>query len=109
MTDLIHQSCQQSCVLLTHDDTEKLLSNIHSDWYINTNGTELCRRFVFSNYYQTLAFINAAAQVAHKQDHHPAISFAYKQCDISYSTHSVGGLSLNDFICAAKTDLIDSI
>jgi 4a-hydroxytetrahydrobiopterin dehydratase len=51
-----------------------------------------------------MAFINVIVQVAHQQDHHPDISFGYNNCTVNYSTHSVGGLSINDFICAAKTN-----
>ena len=106
MTDLIYQQCQRKVKLLDENETEKLLSEIHVDWSIANDNKSIRRSFTLSNYYETLAFINAAAQIAHKQDHHPDISFGYKQCDITYSTHSVGGLSLNDFICAAKIDLI---
>ena len=104
MQNLTDQSCQRKAVLLSNDETRQLAKNIHSDWVVNSDASSISRTFTFSNYYETVAFINAAIQVAHKQDHHPDICFGYKQCEISYSTHSVGGLSLNDFICAAKVD-----
>lgn len=66
----------------------------------------LAKTFTFKNYYETTAFVQAAAWVAHREDHHPDISFGYKQCVIRYSTHSVGGISRNDFICAAKTNAL---
>ena len=57
-----------------------------------------------------MAFINAIAFVIHNEDHHPEITFSYNQCTIKFDTHSVnngkGGLSINDFICAAKVDAI---
>lgn len=62
------------------------------------------RTFTFKNYYHTLAFVNAVAWIAHQEDHHPELSFGYKQCRVRYTTHAVGGLSENDFICAAKVD-----
>lgn len=65
-------------------------------------GAELVRIFSFKNYYRTVAFVNAVAWIAHAEDHHPDIAFGYKTCTIRYRTHSIGGLSENDFICAAK-------
>jgi 4a-hydroxytetrahydrobiopterin dehydratase len=60
--------------------------------------------FQFKNYYETMAFVNAVAWVAHREDHHPDLEVGYNKCTVRYSTHSVGGLSENDFICAAKVD-----
>ena len=51
-----------------------------------------------------MAFVNAVAWIAHKEDHHPDMEVGYNKCRVRYSTHSVGGLSLNDFICASKVD-----
>ena len=64
------------------------------------------KRFDFENYHGTMAFVNAVAWVAHTQDHHPDISFSYNRCTVRFNTHSVGGISLNDFICAAKVDAL---
>lgn len=62
------------------------------------------KSFNFTDYHRTMAFVNAVAWIAHREDHHPDISFGYKRCTLRFSTHSVGGLSLNDFICAAKVN-----
>jgi len=61
----------------------------------------LSRRFDFRNYYETIAFVNLVAWVANREDHHPDLEVGYNRCRVSYSTHFVGGLSKNDFICAA--------
>ncbi len=66
----------------------------------------ISRKFEFKNYYQTLAFVNAVAWVAHTENHHPDMEVSYKNCIVHYSTHSIGGLSENDFICAAKVDAL---
>lgn len=71
-------------------------------WKIDAG--ELCRKFDFENYYQTMAFVNALAWISHAQDHHPDLTVKYNACIVRYSSHSVGGLSENDFICAAKAD-----
>ena len=69
-------------------------------------GDELVRTFTFKNYYHTVAFVNALVYIAHREDHHPEVVFGYKTCTVRYSTHSIGGLSMNDFICAAKINAL---
>lgn len=64
----------------------------------------IVKRFEFKNYYQTIAFVNAVAWIAHSEDHHPDLEVSYRFCRVRYSTHAVGGLSENDFICAAKVE-----
>ena len=67
---------------------------------------EVAKTFKFKNYYETLAFVNATAWVSHREDHHPDLEVGYNQCRVRYSTHSVGGLSENDLICAAKVEAL---
>lgn len=64
------------------------------------------REFRFDNYYATMAFVNAVAWIAHQQDHHPELTVGYNRCIVRYVTHSANGISLNDFICAAKIDAL---
>jgi len=86
------------------EDAEQHISLLDENWKLSENGESISRSFKFKNYYETMAFVNAAALVAHQQDHHPEMTVSYNTCHIQYSTHSIGGLSINDFICAAKTD-----
>jgi 4a-hydroxytetrahydrobiopterin dehydratase len=65
-------------------------------------GGKLTKTFSFKNYYETTALANATFWVSHRQDHHPDIEIAYNKLTIRYDTHSIGGLSENDFICAAR-------
>ena len=62
------------------------------------------KRFDFKDYHHTMAFVNAVAWVAHREDHHPDLLVSYNRCTVRFNTHSVGGISVNDFICAAKVD-----
>jgi 4a-hydroxytetrahydrobiopterin dehydratase len=62
----------------------------------------------FKNYYETLAFVNALAYMVHREDHHPDLHISYNRCEVRYNTHSVNGISENDFISAAKADAIYS-
>jgi 4a-hydroxytetrahydrobiopterin dehydratase len=64
------------------------------------------KMFSFDDYHRTMAFVNAVAWIAHREDHHPEITFGYNRCTLRFSTHSVGGISINDFICAAKVDAL---
>jgi 4a-hydroxytetrahydrobiopterin dehydratase len=70
------------------------------------SGQAIRKTFCFADYYRTLAFVNALAFVAHREDHHPDLGVHYDRCVVRYSTHDVGGLSENDFVCAAKTELL---
>lgn len=66
------------------------------------------KHFDFADYHRTLAFVNAQAFVAHAEDHHPELRVSYSRCTVRFNTHSVGGISINDFICAAKLDALVS-
>ena len=71
-------------------------------------GQEIVKVFTFKNYYETIAFVNEVAFIAHAEDHHPDLEVSYKTCIVRYSTHAIGDLSENDFICAAKVDCLIS-
>ena len=53
-----------------------------------------------------MSFVNALAHIANIEDHHPDLEVGYNYCHVTFTTHAIGGLSENDFVCAAKTDLI---
>ena len=69
----------------------------------------LVKLYPFTNYYQTMAFVNALAWVSHREDHHPDLLVSYNKCRVEYTTHAIGGLSENDFICAAKCDALSRL
>lgn len=107
MTELSKQHCQvfaNGSSALDKSDSEKHLKQLNDNWLLSDDGKAISRTFQFNNYYETMAFANVAAMVAHQQDHHPDMTISYNRCHIVYSTHSIKGLSTNDFICAAKTD-----
>lgn len=76
------------------------------EWKVNSDNKEISRDFKFKNYYHTMAFVNAIAWMAHQENHHPDLEVGYNHCRVRYSTHAIGGLSENDFICAAKVDAL---
>ena len=65
---------------------------------------EISRTFNFKDFYETMGFVNALAFIANRENHHPDLEVGYKTCKARYSSHEVGGLTENDFICAVKID-----
>ncbi len=77
-----------------------------SGWELAKDGKALSKTFRFDDYYRTMSFVNALAHMANREDHHPDLGVHYDRCVVHYSTHDVGGLSENDFICAARADAL---
>ena len=75
-------------------------------WELAEDGHALGKTYRFKDYYRTMSFVNALAHMANREDHHPDLGVHYDRCVVRYSTHDVGGLSENDFICAAKADAL---
>lgn len=96
--------CEGGIDPLTAEQSELLLRALHSDWSISDSGHDIVRTLAFPDYGRTIAFANAVAWIATCEDHHPVLTVSYGSCRISYTTHAIGGLSDNDFICAAKID-----
>lgn len=86
-------------------DVRELLAQVQ-DWSLVEDGHAISKTFLFPDYYHTLSFVNALAHVANRENHHPDLSVHYDRCVVRFSTHDVGGLSENDFICAAKADML---
>ena len=104
---LLKAACRHLTQAASDDEIAAALA-VLSDWAIDDG--KLVRLFWFSDYHQTLAFVNSIAETIHKEDHHPELVVGYNRCEVRYETHSVneakGGLSANDFICAAKIDAV---
>ncbi|HTU67042.1 MAG TPA: 4a-hydroxytetrahydrobiopterin dehydratase [Steroidobacteraceae bacterium] len=102
--------CHGGVSALTKPEAEKMLTRLLSGagdgWKIVEDGKALKREFKFADFYRAMSFVNAVAQVANVEDHHPDIECGWGYARIRYQTHSIGGLHENDFICAAKIDAI---
>jgi len=108
MNDLSRKSCRPcegGATPITLPRAQELMAQV-PDWTLEPSARALLRTFQFKNFYETMAFVNAVAYVAHREDHHPDLSVGYKTCGVRYQTHAIGGLSENDFICAAKIDAL---
>ena len=75
-----------------------------SGWQLHDGAIE--KSFKFENYLETIEFVNALAWVCNTEDHHPDLAVRYDRCVVRFNTHSVGGISINDFVCAAKADAL---
>lgn len=95
------QPCEGGIAALEPATAESLLLSLPG-WKLSEQQIE--KTFNFKNHYETMAFVNAIAWVSHRENHHPELRVGYKDCRVSYSTHAIGGLSENDFICAAKLE-----
>ncbi|WP_243043006.1 4a-hydroxytetrahydrobiopterin dehydratase [Dyella sedimenti] len=75
-------------------------------WQRTDDGKAIVKDFKFPDFHHTLGFINAVGFMANQEDHHPDLKAGYGHCQVLWSTHDVGGLSLNDFICAARVEAL---
>lgn len=82
----------------------ELLKALDPAWSIADDGKSIVRLFEFAGYHRTISFVNAAAWVAEAEGHHPDLEVRYGKVRVLYTTHAIGGLSENDFICAVKID-----
>ena len=105
MTKLAYQHCSPGgqATALSSADIQNYLGEMNG-W--EKVGKEIRKTFGFKNYHETMAFVNASAWVSHHEDHHPDMSVHYNKCVVAYSTHDADGITLNDFICAAKLDAL---
>ena len=78
------------------------------EWELGADGKEIRKEFGFKNFYRTMSFVNAIAHIANTEGHHPDLEVGYSRCLVRYTTHAIGGLSENDFICAARIDALDT-
>lgn len=108
-TDLRHSACQpykKGDKALAHDESKRLLDELKG-WHIASDGKRLVRELVVDNFQTGLALFRKVGEIAEAEDHHPDLHLEkYQNVRIELWTHTVGGLSMNDFIVAAKIDAI---
>ncbi len=99
--------CKKGSAALTGNAIAKLLREVPS-WALSEDQRSIERVFDFENFHETMGFVNAVAWLANRHDHHPDLEVAYGTCKVRFWTHTVDGLSRNDFVCAAQVDeLVD--
>ena len=105
MTPLAKMKCSPGGQAKSLTDEERATYQaMYPNW--EPVGNEIRRTFLFKDYHETIAFVNATAWISHRDDHHPDMSVHYNKCVVTYTTHDAGGVTLNDYICAAKLDAL---
>src|SRR5690349_9103101 len=101
MSNLLHQRCQAieggapMGDAAVHDHLAQL-----SGWHLASGAIE--KTFIFQNFRETISFVNALAWICHTEGHHPELAVSFGRCVVRFASPSLGGVSINDFICAAK-------
>ena len=104
--------CAMTCAPLKGQEHAFPIARIHDwlsalpGWKLGPDNADLRKDFTFSDFAAALAFVNAVGEIAERENHHPDIELGWGRCRVRYSTHDVGGISRNDFICAAKTQAL---
>ena len=106
LTDRKCEPCEGGVTPINRGQATKMMEELDDGWTLDDDGGAIEREFRFSSFSGTMSFVNAVAFVATNEDHHPNVTFSYGFCRVRYWTHAIGGLSDNDFICAAKTDAL---
>lgn len=88
---------------LTDAESDSLLKGL-AGW--QRDGKKIAKEYKLKDHYQTQAFTNAVMWVSHREDHHPDLTVGYNTCRVEFWTHTIEGLSENDFICAAKIEML---
>jgi len=97
--------CEGGVAPLNKQEIGSYMKEIHADWK-NVDDQKITREFNFVNYRHTIDFVNRIANLAEKEGHHPVLHVFYAHIIVELWTHAINGLSENDFILAAKIDVI---
>lgn len=108
LNELLTQHCQplKGKQHQLDDASARTLLALLDGWELGSATGDLSKQFKFPDFAHALAFVNALGFIAERENHHPDLELGWGRCRVRFSTHDVGGLSLNDFICAAKTDAL---
>jgi 4a-hydroxytetrahydrobiopterin dehydratase len=98
------ESCEGIGAALNEEQINRLLPQLSSQWEVGSDNQSITRKLSFHDFYETMAFVNAVAWIANRENHHPDLEIGYNYCHVRFMTHALKGLTHNDFICAAKLD-----
>ena len=111
MTELAEKHCvpcEGGISPLTREEADRYLKKLAPDWALTPDFKQIHKDFKFKGFQGTMFFVNAVAWIAQQEGHHPDLEVGFNHCLVRYTTHAIGGLSENDFICAAKIDKLQS-
>lgn len=109
MTELTQKKCvpcEGGVEPLSQTQAKSMMNQLSGAWTLADDGRSIRSEWKFRNFYHTMSFVNAVAHIANADDHHPDLEVGWGYCRVRYNTHAIGGLSENDFICAAKVDAL---
>lgn len=100
------QPCEGGVEPLDRTQAQALMNQLGPQWTLADDAGSIQGEWKFRNFQHAMSFANAVAHLANTEDHHPDLTVGYGYCRVHYYTHAIGGLSQNDFICAAKIDAL---
>ena len=105
LADKTCEACRIGAPLATPEEIDTFMAEL-PDWQvIQVDGVNRLRRtFKFKNFVEALSFTDAVGSIAEEQNHHPSIVTEWGKVTVTWWTHKIGGLHLNDFVMAARTD-----
>ena len=98
------EACEGIGKALEPEQIKPLMAQLAAGWTVTADHKQIKKSFSFHDFYETMTFANALAWIANQENHHPDLELGYNYCHVTLMTHALKGLSLNDFICAAKFD-----
>lgn len=98
--------CEGGLQPLSRAEAQALMQQLGAQWQLAEDARSIHASWQFKNFYRAMSFVNAVAHIANSEDHHPDLEVGYGYCRVRYSTHAIGGLSENDFICAVKINAL---
>jgi len=98
--------CEGGIAAFTPTQAEKMLKELNPDWILIDEARLLVKEFQFKNFADAMAFATKVGEIAEQESHHPDLNIGWGRVAIELTTHAINGLSENDFILAAKIDMI---
>lgn len=99
------QPCTGDAAPLEAAEAGRMMARL-PDWQLSDDARSMTRRFTFKGWARAVEMANLAAWLGNSQGHHPDIAFGWGYCAVTFTTHAAGGLTENDFICAARLDAL---
>ncbi|HVV14952.1 MAG TPA: 4a-hydroxytetrahydrobiopterin dehydratase [Candidatus Paceibacterota bacterium] len=98
--------CEGGVKPLTEEAAQDLMKELDPEWALIDEAHILARGFHFKDFKKTMVFVNKVAAIAEEEQHHPDLTISYGDVGVELTTHAIHGLSENDFILAAKIDML---
>jgi 4a-hydroxytetrahydrobiopterin dehydratase len=114
MSDLLYKKCvpcEGGIIPFDISEIHKYQKKVDG-WGVKENKKKkyfLQKKFTFKNFINSQNFVNKVGQISEAEGHHPDISFGWGYAKIAITTHAIEGLSINDFILAAKINEVFSV